>query len=1064
MISRAILLAGMSMAIAVPASAQALSYRVDLPAQSLDRTLFRIAEVSGLQIVFTDPAIARKQARPISGQLTVSQMLDRALARSGYGFVIADGKTIRVYKAVPAPQPAHAVRANASAAQDVSVPPAAPDEVAEEPAGEIVVTGSRIVGSQLRGTLPVTTLDQTQIAATGAVTVGELTATIPQMAGQAFNNENQGPNQARGDVSSANLRGLGSGNTLALLNGRRLVANPTTQQEGSVPVQVVNLNTIPVSSISRLEVLRDGAGAIYGSDATAGVINYLTDSRFVGLDLNARYGMSEGTDFNEKLFSARWGVRSSDGATRLVVSGDAYFRSAMPAIDRDYAATDNLSGRVDARYASFFDNRSSLTPWTTGRVATAVTGLGTSFTNFYVQPCTLSGSRAAIPNSGGTVCLNGGSSSLPAVLRYDEGPQRTLTPRTERYNLLTSFSHDFGDVELFTETMLYHSFSSADRGGSTNLATAPLVVGANNPHNPFGAGPGRLAAYTGPAQAITIVGLRVDDVGPRRIDVVSDVGRLLGGFRGKLGSWSWETAGLYSWAKTVDTESNRVSNSALQAALLSSDPATAYNPFTGGNPLMPTLLDTTLNPASVVDPMRIAVRRSSATSLYLADAKLSNAALFDLRGNGVGIALGAEFRREDYTDRRDPRVNGTIQYRPLSGAATSDVLGTSPTFDTVGARNVISAYAELAVPLVTEADGIPLVRNLEVQLAGRFEHFYDIDASVLKPKAAIGWSVTDWLKLRGTYSQGFRAPNLEIVNASTIRRVQENVTDYYLCARAQGVTTIAAVNKSACGTYRYNVEDVRSGTRDLEPENVDSLSAGVVLIPTRRLTLTADWWRIKQTNIIGIFEVADQLNLDAILRLERGSANSALTRNAAGEPVSVANTFLNLNSRSVEGVDFGVAYVMPDAGLGSLNIGADVALLTRFYQNPSEQSSLLLAAGLPASAGGSLIETDDNPRVRASGSVTWRMRGIGVSLFGLYVGKVKDTSALNYPVSDWFIANASISYDVTGGALDGLGLKIGVNNIADEDPPLADETFGYYAGLHNNRGRFFYGQLSFKLR
>lgn len=1063
MLLRQLLLTSAIGAIAAPAAAQpASTFQVNLPQQPLDRTLFGIAAATGLQIVFTDPAITRQRAGAIAGRLSAQQMLEQALAGSGYSFTIAGGKTIRIYKAAPvstrisAAQPA--ARSSLPLAQDVPA-----DEQQTEEMAEIVVTGSRIEGSKLRGTLPVTTLDADRIASTGALTVGELTATIPQMSGQAFNNENQGPNTARGDVSSANLRGLGSGNTLTLLNGRRMVANPTTQQEGSVPVQVVNLNTIPVSAISRVEVLRDGAGAIYGSDATAGVINYLTDPRFVGLDITARYGFSEGTDLDEKSITARLGVRSTDGSTRLTVSADAYFRSGMPAIDRSYAATDNLSNLVDSRYASFFDNRSSLSPWTSGRVTTAVTGLGASFTTFYVQPCTMSGSRGAIPSASG-VCLSGGSSTIPAALRYDEGAERTLTPSTQRYSLLTNFSHDFGGVELFSETMLYHATSTAYRGGSTNLTTAPLIVGANNPYNPFGSGAGRLVGYTGPAQAITIVGLRVDDVGPRRIHVESDVGRILAGFRGNLGSWKWETAGLYSWAQTVDSESNRVSNTALQAALLSSNPATAYNPFTGGNLTSPSSLDPSRNAASVVDPMRITVRRNSRTSLYLADARLTNASLFELRGNGVGIALGAEFRREDYHDQRDPRVNGTINYTAPTGVVTSDVLGTSPTFDTIGARNAVSAYAELAVPLVTEADNIPLVQNLELQLAGRFEHFSDIDANVFKPKVSAGWQVTNWLKLRGTYSQGFRAPNLEIVNASAIRRVQENLTDYYQCARAQGVTTIAAINKSACGTSRYNVEDVRSGTRNLKPENVESISGGVVFTPLRRLTVTADYWRIRQTNIVGIFEAVDHLNLDAVLRLEQASSNGALKRNGAGEPVSVVNTFLNLGSRKVEGVDVGMAYTTPDSGIGSFTLTADLAYLLTFYQSPSEQSARLLAAGLPASAGGSLVELDDNPRSRASGSISWRKDGWGASLFGLYVGPVKDTSALNYPVSDWFIANASISYDFRSGSLNGLGVRLGVNNIADRNPPLADETFGYYAGLYNNRGRFLYGQLSLKLR
>lgn len=1048
------ILAGVATFAMTPVASQAAPAQeanFDIAPQELGAALRAYARQTNQEVFFTPDVVNGKRTRGLRGRAVAAKALATLLEGTGLRARMVGERTIYIERI-------EAVASIAST-QDTAGNTADPDP---EQGEDIVVTGSRIEGANLRGTLPVTVLGQDRLDAVGAVTTGELTASIPQMAGQAFNNETQGPNAARGDVSSANLRGLGSGNTLALLNGRRLVAHPTTQQEGSVPVQIVNLNTIPGNAIARLEVLRDGAGAIYGSDATAGVLNYTTDLRFEGLELAARYGFSEGTDLDETSISAKWGIRSKDGNTRLAVFADAYFRSALPATDRDYAGSDNLRDRVPAEFASFFDNRSSLSPWTTGRVATPVTGLGASFTSFFVQPCTFTGSRAPVPGNS-DVCINGGSTTLPAALRYDEGPERTLTPSSDRYTAMANFSHDFGGVELFTELLYYNAKSVADRGGSTNLATAPLTVGANNPYNPFGSGPGRLPGYAGPAQAVTIVGLRIDDVGPRRIEVASDVGRMLAGFRGDFGGWKWETAALYSWAKTLDSESNRVSNTALQTALNSSDPALAYNPFTGGNLTDPSLLDPSLNPAGVVDPLRITVRRNSNTELYLADAKITNASLFTLRGNDIGIAIGGEFRRETLNDKRDPRVNGTTNYVLPTGGLTSDVLGTSPTLDTVGARNVISAYAELAVPLVTEADAIPLIQNLEVQLAARFEHFYDIDSGVLKPKIAVGWQVTDWLKLRGNYSQGFRAPNLETVNSSEIRRVQENLTDYFLCARAQGVTTIAAINKSACGSFRFNVEDVRSGNRNLKPESVDSISAGIVLTPTRSLTFTVDYWRIKQENIIGIFEAVDHLNLDAVRRLEGNSSDPALIRNALGEPVSVTNQFLNLAARTVEGIDVGLVYNLRDTAVGAFVLAGDLAYLRRFDQIPSPESAELLAAGLPASAGGSLIRQDDNPRVRASGSVSWKSGNVSANLFGSYIGPVEDTSALNYPVDDWFVVNASVRYAFDSGALNGLGVRLGVNNIADTDPPIADETFGYYAGLFNNRGRFLYAQLSYKL-
>ncbi|QKR98368.1 TonB-dependent receptor [Sphingomonas sp. CL5.1] len=1037
---------------------------VSIPAQSLDRSLFAIARTTGMQVVFSDPRIAQRQAVPLSGRFTAQAMLERVLANSGYTYELSQGRIIRVYE-VPV---AHAVPVRATTTPIQAAPGRQAETTTpapEVPVPDIVVTGSRVGNANIATSLPVTLLDRDRIQSTGLVTTSELASTIPQMAGQGFNSSNQGPNNARGDVASPNLRGLGAGNTLALLDGRRLVANPGTQQEGSVPVQTVNINTIPGNAVGRVEVLRDGAGAIYGSDATAGVINFITDPKFTGLEVSGRYGGSQGTSLRESNLSAKYGVASKDGRTRFTLAADYYHLTAMPASERSYSASDNLSALVGPAYASYFDNRSTLTPWTSGTVKTPITGLGTSFTSFFVQPCSLANSRAPVTGSPG-VCVNGGSTTLPSALRYDEAPQRSVTPRTTRYTLLSDFSHDFGDVEFFGQFLYYHGETLANRGGSTNLTTAPLIVGADNPYNPFGSGPGRLPGYTGPAQAVTLVGLRVDDVGPRWIDVKSDTGRILGGLRGTIGdNWKWETAGLYSWAKTDDEEHNRVSNTALEAALLSSNPATAYNPFTGGNLTSPSLLDPTLNPASVTDPMRITVHRISRTQLYLADAKLTNAHLLSLRGQDVGIAIGGEFRRETYFDDRDPRVDGTINYTSPNGVVTSDVLGTSPTLDTRGTRNVISGYAELAVPLISRADNIPLVKSLDLQVAGRFEHFYDIHDGVVKPKVSVGWQMTDWLKLRGTYSQGFRAPNLEVVNSSLISRVQQNLTDYYLCAKGQGVTSLAQLNKSACSAYRFDVVDNRSGSRDLKPETVESVSAGIVLTPLRRLTITADYWHIVQNSLIGIFSAQDHLNLDAVRRLGGGGTDPALLRSATtDQPLSVANTFLNLGKRTVSGIDVDVTYRTPETSIGSFSLTGDVAYLIRYYQDADTDSAALLANGLPASAGGSLIEVDDNPRFRASGSIAWRKSNWGANLFGYYVGPTQASTALYYPVSSWFVLNSSVSYAFDHGPLNGTSVRFGINNIADRDPPLTNATFGYNVALANDRGRFIYGQLTFRLK
>ncbi len=1044
--SAAVALVGSAAWAQAPARAQ-----FDIPAQDLGAALRTLGVQAGREVLFDPALVDGRRAPAIQGDLVVSAAVERLL--TGQPLRSREsGRTIVIERApAAAPSISKVSTAAAPAVASGPVETAAPAEIEE-----IVVVGSNIAGVTERGLLPVSVVDRSELEMTGAVTAGEMIASLPQSGGQAFNNEQQGPNQARGDVASANLRGLGSGNTLVLLDGRRMVAHPGTQQEGSVPVQVVNLNTIPATALKRLEVLRDGGAALYGSDAVAGVLNNVLDDDYVGAQIVARYGGSEGTSLTEASLGAKWGARFNDGATHIALFGEYFSRSDMPASDRDYAATDNLSSRVPAQYAGSFDNRSSLTPWLTGRVGTAVSGFGPSFTAFHIQPCSYVGSDAQL---GGGVCIDGGSTTLDSALRTDDAPERTMSPSSDRYSLMAVASHDFGDVEWFGQALYYGATSSSVRGGTTNLTSAPLTIGANNPYNPFGSGAGRLAGYAGPAQAITVVGLRVDDVGRRRIDVDSDAYRLLSGLRGTLADWSWESALLYSHARTKDVESNRVSNTALQAALNSSDPARAYNPFNGGDPSNPGGFDASLNPASVVDPLRISIARDGTTSLALWDAKISNPSAFSVAGRDIGLAFGAEWRRETFKDDRDPRIDGTITFA-TAGGPTSDAMGSSPTPDTSGSRKVFSAYAELQTKLIAEEADIPLVRSLDLQLAARFEDYSDIDEQIIRPKVALGWRLNDYLLVRAAYSQGFRAPNLETVNASEIRRVQENLTDYYSCAVAQGVTQFANLNRSACSTYRFNVEDVRSGNKSLKSETSDTFSAGIVFTPTPDLMFSVDWWRIEQDGVVGVFESQDHLNLDAIGRLGGAGPNPALTRNLLGEPIRIANQFLNLDSRKIEGIDLGATWRIDGTQFGDFRLGLDVALLQKFDQTPSAEAAALLAAGVPARAGGSRIEQDDNPRTRGQAYVTWSSGSWEISGYARYVGAVKDSSALLYKGEDWLTFNAAVGYAPEEGALAGVAFRLGVNNIADKDPPLADETFGYFTKLYINRGRYWFAQVS----
>lgn len=1040
-------------AYAAPTGAQAAQTRFDIPAQDLGPALRQFAVQSGREVIFDPAVVTGKRAAALKGQFEVSSALDALLRGSGLRVQTAGQALV-----IAAPGP---TRVSTVPQPAVSVAPAAaqtPPPVAD--VDEVVVVGSKIAGANLTGALPVSVLDSAQIQAQAPSSTGDLVGRLPQSGGQAFNSGVQGPNNARGDVASANLRGLGSGNTLVLLDGKRMVLHPTSQQEnGTIPVQIVNLNAIPSSALRRVEVLRDGASALYGSDATAGVLNFVVDRSFDGAQVTARYGASEGANLEEQSLAFKIGASLNAGRTHVAVFGEIFHNSDMPGADRDYAKTDDLSGRVDAQYAGFFNRTQSQSPWATARVGTPITGLGASFTTFFVQPCSFAGSRATTQTAG--VCLNGGSSTLPSALRTDEGPVRTLIPRTTRGSVMGVFDHALtDDVTLFGDLLVYRAEAHAARGGSTLLTDAPLVVSKANPYNPFGSGPGRLAGYAGPAQDVTLVGYNVLDVGDRNFDVKNQQHRGVVGLKGRVGDWRWETSGVWSRARTTDTEHNRVSNTALQAALASSDPATAYNPFNGGDLGNLRFGDATLNPTSVTDRLRIDVTRRSVTKLGILSAEVSNPAAFTLADRGVGLAAGVEWRYESYDDDRDPRVDGTINYVTASGAVTSDVVGTSPTFDTHGDRNVVSAYAEARAMLVRPEDSVPFMQSFELQAAGRFERYSDTKDEVLKPKIAASWGVNDILKLRASYSEAFRAPNLEQINAAPAVRVQQNQTDLYRCALAQGATTIAAINRSACATFRNDVSEARSGNDRLKAEDSKTLTVGLVLTPVRNLVLTADWWRIKQSGLVGVLSTQDQINLDAIGRLGGGGANPLVTRNAANVVTNVQAIFQNLNARTVEAADFGISYAIPTESYGDFRLNADMSVFGKFYQSPSPEAAALVAAGLSTASGGSQIGLNGNPRTRASATVIWNAGPWQVTGSGVHIARIYDTSALNFPVSSWTTFNTSIRYTAEAGLFEGTSARLGINNVTDKAPPLANQLFGFYTSLYNPRGRFWYLEVS----
>ncbi|MES2861605.1 MAG: TonB-dependent receptor plug domain-containing protein, partial [Pseudomonadota bacterium] len=471
---------------------------------------------------------------------------------------------------------------------------------------DIVVVGSQIRGADVTAALPVTVLSEEQILATGAVNGDDLLRSIPQMGDVLFSaaNNPQTSNAARGDVNSVNLRSLGVGNTLVLLNGRRIVQHPTSQgtsDTGTVPVLSYNSNAIPVTGLERLEVLLDGAAAIYGADAVAGVVNTVLQDDFDGLKMNAQYGGAEGTHLREFNLGVFAGKDFDRGNVSAYI--DYTDRAALRAEDQEYTATDNLRFLFvgDPAFASSLtpDFRNTRGAWAnlavvgaTTAIRRGTTALTTAAGAFHIQPTALTG--CLVPNANdANVCLGSGALTFNGVqrdLRFDTAPGTTILPDTQRLNVFLQGHYDLTDtMTAFGELGYYTADTQRIQPPVINLNT--LTIPAQNYWNPFGpvtfangqANPNRISGLTNvpvTGLAVTLNQYRFVDAGYQKVDVTNYQARALAGLRGEWRGWDWETALVYSEAEAVD-ESLAVNTQALQASLALSTPD-AYNPFSGG--------------------------------------------------------------------------------------------------------------------------------------------------------------------------------------------------------------------------------------------------------------------------------------------------------------------------------------------------------------------------------------------------------------------------------------------------------------------------------------------------
>jgi iron complex outermembrane recepter protein len=784
------------------------------------------------------------------------------------------------------------------------------------------VTGSNIRRIDVETTLPVTTLEFEDLELRAAPTAAELLSMLPNGGVLSLTETNVLGADARGDNTALNLRGIGSASTLVLVNGRRLAPHPISQAEGGVPSLAVNINQLPVAAVKKIEVLRDGASAIYGADAAAGVVNTILRRDYNGYELSLRGSLTEhggGEDWRTTLSG---GQTFNAGRTHVMAMIDVYHRELLGTKDRKFASDSDVRRVRNVREPwnttdTDFDNRSTASNYGnfvrgsfdangnfTGARPAGNAGISTSTTPSTTLTAATDGMFFLTPLAGGGTGFRQSSPSrLPTSVErdyyYNLNDDRVILPQTDRVNILTTLDQEMTSrLSLFGEFAYYRadSFNHRDSAGTDGTDDLNLHLGANNPWNPFGSrfyhptgapnadGTPRVTGAPSDVLIAGGTGVRPREFKPKDINVLSQSIRGVAGVRGKTFSdFEWESAAMYSRSWTRDEEENNIRHSLLQAALLRTD-TTAFNPFgytfrnVGG---VIQVDQPYTNPAAVVDPLVDTFMREGRTELATWDAKL-NGTLFDFWGGRVAAALGAEYRWESYKDWRPP-FHGLNPAGFVLPANDNDFIGLSPNLNLYSNRNVISGYGELLIPVFGRANRRPFFEVFEISVAGRYERFSDFGDTV-KPKYGAAWRPHRNLLFRGSYTESFRAPNLVQTNTSPLQRSVSGVSDPY---RSE-VTRLITDGSTSRTVFRQ-------GNASLEPEETKVSSIGVVLeVPrVKGLTITVDWWRLDQNKVIdnlaasGVLLRDEQL-LDAYTQAQIAagtSANSVVTNSGAADYV-----------------------------------------------------------------------------------------------------------------------------------------------------------------------------------
>ena len=898
-------------------------------------------------------------------------------------------------------------------------------EQAAEAVEKIEVTGSRIRRTDIEGANPVTVMSRVDIEKFGITSIGDVLQAIPS-AGSAINTNN---NNGGNGTTTINIRGIGSNRTLVLVNGKRWAPGLT----GSV-----DLNNIPASIIERIEVLKDGASAVYGSDAVAGVVNIITRQDFEGVHASGYIGQYDEGDGNKEQWDIGFGT-SND-------KGNVYFNISYVEEEPTLAGDREISAVPTFGTPEGFGG-SSAPPqgrfWTFDQADNGFNEQGDG--NGGLEPW-------VEPDS-----------------RFNFAPFNYLSTPQERTNIYTQARYELTDNLSVNVTGFY-----GNRKSEQALAPTPLFIGtafgdtgftlsADNPFSPydFDVTTDQDVLDADPnAREMFLFGRRMMEAGFRSFKQNVDQFQFNGGFEGVIEfadrEFFWDAN--YTYADiTQNTSTDGLLNMDRVAQAIG-DPAnctgecTPLNLFGGA----PNVIGEGTITQEMLDYITFTAQDELNSSLESYSANISGE-LLELPAGYLAFASGYEKRWQSGYDQPDAIIAAGI----TSGNARQP---------TSGAFSVEEVYLELAVPLLSDMPG---VEQLDLELATRYSDYSNF-GDTTNSKIGLKWRINDDLLVRGTWSEAFRAPSLDELFSGNSDSFAP-LTDPCNGGAAGNPELPGCAGIPA--SYEQPNTQIRTtvgGNANLEAEEAESFTYGFVYSPeaVEGLSITFDIFDIEVDNAVS--SVGAQTILNACAQTGVNLC-SLIERGAGGNVVDLFNGQVNLGGQTTSGFDYNVAYNF-ETEYGDFRVNWDGTYVderTTIVVDPvTNTSTEFNDAGLAG-------DRDVVPRLRTNLAVTWAYDDWTANWLVRFIGHTTEECSIDgdtldqqlcsdpsdelggdsfNELEDMAYHDVSLGYAVN----DNLRITLGVNNLFDTDPEVSYSTFAnsFDPSMYEIPGQFFYSRVN----